>query len=147
MLESGTSELKTLTPGILARKHMSELSIQRKLTKPSCLFQTMPSFVAHLTNCRSIDHCSFVLYFLLIIHRSDVILIAHFPSFRPQDISFAVSITGNRSKLFFTLLMAVCALMSVFGWCSLVTSCHAPLLRSSLLWVRFVVVTWECLGL
>ncbi|KAJ6705735.1 hypothetical protein OIU79_010418 [Salix purpurea] len=53
MLESGTSELKTLTPGILARKHMSELSIQRKLTKPSCLFQTMPSFVVHLPNCRS----------------------------------------------------------------------------------------------
>ncbi|XP_011033926.1 PREDICTED: monocopper oxidase-like protein SKU5 [Populus euphratica] len=34
---------------------------------------------------------------------------------KPQDISFAVSITGNRSKLFFTLLMAVCALMSLFG--------------------------------
>ncbi|KAJ6703733.1 MONOCOPPER OXIDASE-LIKE PROTEIN SKS1 [Salix viminalis] len=34
---------------------------------------------------------------------------------KPQDISFAVSITGSRSKLFFTMLMAVCALMSVFG--------------------------------
>ncbi|KAJ6426859.1 hypothetical protein OIU84_022447 [Salix udensis] len=34
---------------------------------------------------------------------------------KPEDISFAVSITGNRSKLFFMLLMAVSAFISVFG--------------------------------
>lgn len=59
MLGSGTSEQKTLTRGILARKRMSELSIQKRLTKPSCPFQTTPSFVVHLANCRSIDHCPF----------------------------------------------------------------------------------------
>uniref|UniRef100_A0A5B7A3R4 Putative monocopper oxidase-like protein SKU5 n=1 Tax=Davidia involucrata TaxID=16924 RepID=A0A5B7A3R4_DAVIN len=33
---------------------------------------------------------------------------------KPQDVSLATSITGNRSKLFFTLLMMICVVISIF---------------------------------
>ncbi|KAA8521884.1 hypothetical protein F0562_012802 [Nyssa sinensis] len=33
---------------------------------------------------------------------------------KPEDISLATSITGNRSKLFFSLLMMLCAVISIF---------------------------------
>lgn len=114
MLESGTSELKTLTHGILAKKHMSGLWIQRLLTKLSCPFQTMPSFVVPLVNCRSMYLCFICAKYSQFHMWERTILIVYLFSFRrPEDISSATSII-SRSKLFFTLLMIVCAVIPIF---------------------------------
>ena len=53
MLESGTWEQKTLTRGILAKKHMLGLWIRRLPTKLSCPCQKMLSIAVPLANCRS----------------------------------------------------------------------------------------------
>ena len=116
-LESGTLEQKTSTHGILAKKHMSGLSIQRLQTKLNCLCQTMPSSVVPSANCRSMQNESFYVksFLLNLALKIDdgywlvLILLCFF--FRPQDISLATSITGSRSKLFLTVLMVASALL------------------------------------
>lgn len=121
MLESGTSEQRTLTRGISAKKHMSELWIQRRLTKLSCHCQKMPCFVVLSAVCRSINR-SLLLLFILFSKISRVFDVLFcwlylFLLVRPQDISsFAASIMGDKSKLFLTLLMIACAAMCIFRW-------------------------------
>lgn len=116
MLESGTWEQKTLTRGILAKKHMLGLWIRRLLTKLSCPCQTMLSIAVPLANCRSMYIfliCAKYSSFLYLRLRGQFYFFFHFSSCRPEDISSTTSIMG-RSRLFFTLLMVVCALIPIF---------------------------------
>lgn len=56
MLECGTSDQKTWTRGISAKKHISGLSILRLLTKPSCQCRTMLYIVVPSKSCKSKSH-------------------------------------------------------------------------------------------
>lgn len=120
--EYGTSGQRISTRGILGKRRMFGLSILRLLTKQNCLCQTMLSFVASLVNYKSMEKKNpFQLYFYLSIVETEnlndyinsnflVCLLQY--ELRPQDISSATSITGDRLKMLFTLLMMISTLIS-----------------------------------